>query len=198
LWRSPKKKGSDFMKKLLLSSVAAVGFAGGLFTVAPASAQIVLPTIPIWDSHDETVGVGNFFAETWTTSKVATVLITDYAVPGDNYFVFLNGNLLGSTNVPDCTTYGADGCSTSGPLYAIDGNAGWASPVFAHFVIPNVAPGDIVSIEVKSLPTGFPDSTVALTTGVPEPATWAMMGLGFALLGFAAYRRPSKSVSLAA
>jgi hypothetical protein len=185
------------MKKLLLSSVA-IGLAGGLFTIAPARAQIVLPTIPIWDSHDETVGVGNFFAETWTTSKVATVLITDYAVPGDNYFVFLNGNLLGSTNAADCTTYGADGCSTSGPLYAPDGNAGWASPFFAHFVIPNVAPGDIVSLEVKSLPTGFTDSTVALTTGVPEPATWAMMGLGFALLGFAAYRRPSKSLSLAA
>ena len=54
------------MKKLLLSSVA-IGLAGGLFTIAPARAQIVLPTIPIWDSHDETVGVGNFFAETWTT-----------------------------------------------------------------------------------------------------------------------------------
>lgn len=29
-------------------------------------------------------------------------------------------------------------------------------------------------------------------TAVPEPSTWAMMGLGFAGLGFAAYRRRAK------
>jgi PEP-CTERM motif-containing protein len=31
--------------------------------------------------------------------------------------------------------------------------------------------------------------------GVPEPATWAMMVLGFAGLGFAGYRKPRKTVS---
>ena len=34
-----------------------------------------------------------------------------------------------------------------------------------------------------------------LTTAVPEPATWAMMVLGFAGLGFAAYRSSRKSVA---
>ncbi len=32
----------------------------------------------------------------------------------------------------------------------------------------------------------------SLGTGVPEPSTWAMMGLGFAALGYAAFRRNSK------
>src|SRR5258708_36249582 len=32
-----------------------------------------------------------------------------------------------------------------------------------------------------------------VTTGVPEPSTWAMMLLGFTGLGFMAYRRKSKS-----
>jgi hypothetical protein len=34
--------------------------------------------------------------------------------------------------------------------------------------------------------------------GVPEPATWAMMLIGFAGLGFAAYRRRGKAVLAAA
>jgi hypothetical protein len=33
----------------------------------------------------------------------------------------------------------------------------------------------------------------SLAGGVPEPSTWAMMGLGFAALGYAAFRRNSKS-----
>jgi len=34
--------------------------------------------------------------------------------------------------------------------------------------------------------------TVSVTTAVPEPSTWAMMILGFAGVGFMAYRRKSK------
>jgi hypothetical protein len=34
--------------------------------------------------------------------------------------------------------------------------------------------------------------------GVPEPSTWAMMILGFAGVGFMAYRRKSKPVMIAA
>ncbi|RBP14354.1 putative secreted protein with PEP-CTERM sorting signal [Roseiarcus fermentans] len=33
----------------------------------------------------------------------------------------------------------------------------------------------------------------AIQAGVPEPATWAMMGLGFACLGFAGYRGSGRS-----
>ncbi len=34
-------------------------------------------------------------------------------------------------------------------------------------------------------------------TAVPEPSTWAMMGLGFAALGFAGYRARKTSISIA-
>jgi PEP-CTERM motif len=40
--------------------------------------------------------------------------------------------------------------------------------------------------------------TYGTGTATPEPATWAMMLLGFAGLGFAAYRRTRKPVSIAA
>jgi hypothetical protein len=36
-------------------------------------------------------------------------------------------------------------------------------------------------------------TTVSLTEGVPEPSTWAMMILGFAGVGFMAYRRRKHS-----
>jgi PA14 domain/PEP-CTERM motif len=39
-----------------------------------------------------------------------------------------------------------------------------------------------------------PLDPATLTTGVPEPATWAMMLIGFAGLGFIAHRRRSRSV----
>lgn len=39
---------------------------------------------------------------------------------------------------------------------------------------------------------------VEIGSGVPEPATWAMMILGFAGLGFMAYRRNSRSAVMAA
>jgi PEP-CTERM motif len=38
----------------------------------------------------------------------------------------------------------------------------------------------------------------ALTTSVPEPSTWAMLLLGFAGIGFMAYRRKSTAASMAA
>jgi hypothetical protein len=36
-------------------------------------------------------------------------------------------------------------------------------------------------------------SSLALTSGVPEPSTWAMMLVGFAGLGYATFRRSSKA-----
>jgi hypothetical protein len=42
------------------------------------------------------------------------------------------------------------------------------------------------------------DFTVSAVSAVPEPSTWAMMILGFAGVGFLAYRRKSKAAPLAA
>jgi PEP-CTERM motif len=41
-------------------------------------------------------------------------------------------------------------------------------------------------------------SVTPITSDVPEPSTWAMMLLGFAGVGFMAYRRKSKPASMAA
>jgi hypothetical protein len=51
-----------------------------------------------------------------------------------------------------------------------------------------------VSVNDLTISLGDPNiqGTIALTAGVPEPSTWAMMMLGFAGVGFMAYRRKSK------
>jgi hypothetical protein len=46
--------------------------------------------------------------------------------------------------------------------------------------------------------TNFDVTTGSGVSAVPEPSTWAMMILGFAGIGFAAYRRKSKPALMAA
>ena len=45
---------------------------------------------------------------------------------------------------------------------------------------------------------GLTDVTITLASAVPEPSTWAMMILGFAAVGFMAYRRRHQSMQAAA
>ena len=40
------------------------------------------------------------------------------------------------------------------------------------------------------------DEVASVSPGVPEPATWAMMMLGFAGVGFMAYRRKSNGAAV--
>jgi hypothetical protein len=44
---------------------------------------------------------------------------------------------------------------------------------------------------------GVGDQTIAIAAAVPEPSTWAMLLLGFAGVGFMAYRRKSQPALIA-
>jgi hypothetical protein len=58
-----------------------------------------------------------------------------------------------------------------------------------------------VLIHSNTDPAGTGYDTISftpVTSGVPEPATWAMMLLGFACLGFAGYRKADRMSSAAA
>jgi PEP-CTERM motif len=66
-------------------------------------------------------------------------------------------------------------------VYSFELNTGLLSPGQLHF---SVSDGDFTDN------SGFYTITV---TSVPEPATWAMMLLGFAGLGFTGYRATKKS-----
>jgi PEP-CTERM motif len=69
---------------------------------------------------------------------------------------------------------------------ADQGGQAFASVDPAIFVDPNFIDASLYSIELSpGVGNGVPGTTAA----VPEPATWAMLLLGFAGIGFAGYRR---------
>jgi PEP-CTERM motif len=70
---------------------------------------------------------------------------------------------------------------------------GWISTFFNNAVASgNTSPAEELYSTSSPLHQSFVDGQPSLTTGVPEPSTWAMMILGFCGVGFLAYRRKSK------
>ena len=53
--------------------------------------------------------------------------------------------------------------------------------------------GAALALRADGSVTGFNQS---MQTGVPEPSTWAMLGLGFGLLAFLGARRKRNSVAM--
>jgi hypothetical protein len=83
------------------------------------------------------------------------------------------------------------------------------SPIFSLLLIDPAAmllgqpvtlneDSDIIQLFTTQGPLLGENLTGTFTAAVPEPSTWAMMLLGFAGLGFMAYRKKSKSASMAA
>ena len=178
------------LKTALLAGAA---LAATAIVTAPAFADTVIPTQPSWATADKSISAGDFFSDTWLVSTNSTVLVTDFAVVGDNYNIFDNGVLVASTDVADW--------SVSDPTnshYTSDPNVGWANSLFAHASFSANA-GDEITIQSLTIPSGFPDATVAISiAAVPEASTWGLMLLGFAGLGLAGLRSTRKGAALAA
>jgi hypothetical protein len=104
------------------------------------------------------------------------------------------------------------------PLSATGGNI-WYDPTVVGeldflFVTHSTFGNDVISIgpgelfaeldclqcvaDASSPPSFQQIANEVITTSVPEPATWVMMLLGFAGIGFMAYRRKSKPALMAA
>ncbi len=64
--------------------------------------------------------------------------------------------------------------------------------IIAPLAFNNVYNKDGVLKSVKLYDTSW-TNTGLITSGVPEPSTWAMMLLGFAGLGYAGFKRTRKS-----
>ena len=71
----------------------------------------------------------------------------------------------------------------------------------ANATIADVTAGNPINIFVADVFSGQTGNTGRWTLAlpsVPEPSTWAMLLLGFAGIGFMAYRRKSKPALMAA
>jgi PEP-CTERM motif len=198
------------MRKLLLMGVAAVAMTTGGAAYASAFPAIGTNTL------------GPEYLITFTNSGVSTMLNPVYSTnPGpydgsdDTYFGVINNSStaishfnLASTS-EDIAGFDGDGIDTSLylniPPNAMD-TSGYGGPnafytnisanlesLTVNFITPIAAKGgtDIFSLEE-------PVTISNIVVGTPEPSTWAMMLLGFAGMGFVAYRKRGAKTALSA
>jgi hypothetical protein len=117
--------------------------------------------------------------------------------------------LLFSRTVSAVSVLASTSASTveiTGSIAALDLSAGtyWAGFQATNLAVADLPGGNNSLIETITPHSGVESAFIGGNTGyellgsvsaVPEPSTWAMMLLGFAGVGFMAYRRKSKSVA---
>ena len=86
------------------------------------------------------------------------------------------------------------GSETQSTTLATIPQAGFTGWMYQTFTFTATATSEALSFFPEGSPGEPPFALLdgVTMTAVPEPSTWAMMGLGFAGLGFAAYRRRAK------
>jgi hypothetical protein len=116
---------------------------------------------------------------------------------GSNSSLITNstGSLVGTYSGPTLPLVGVfyDGTNTYSPFF-IGSSDTFAVPMGVtrvYFGIPDAANFNNPSGYYSDNPGSF-DVTVNVTSGVPEPSTWAMMLIGFAGIGFMTYRRKKR------
>jgi len=171
------------MKRFSLSILPALLLGAAMaLPSSPASADVFFNYTGNGTYSDVSLGAETFsgsFTFDATTSQVTAASLTTSSL--GNYFDILDQGLAGPayrltlTNAFFTFTLDLDSPATLG--------AGQVSDV------DNQLSAITLNSTSTALATNF-DGT--FTTGVPEPSTWAMMLLGFAGIGFMAYRRNSK------
>jgi hypothetical protein len=138
-------------------------------------------------------GIGGPIGFTSPIAGTLTVLVQDCCLVGDVYQTFVNGTSLGYT-----TFVALGGPTASSGTFTTSIGAG-ANSFDIDDIILNYVGADSPfgggTVTSTYDPAGL---TVSLSvTGVPEPATWAMMLVGFGGLGAAIRTRRSRAVATA-
>ncbi|MDR3468870.1 MAG: PEPxxWA-CTERM sorting domain-containing protein [Xanthobacteraceae bacterium] len=157
------------------------------------------------DPYDSETRRLSFYPVTITATTTEVFRITGIYALGSQFDVFVNSALVATAtsndwaSVPgapsDPSTLQAAGLPyyTSNPdaAFGTTGPNAFAKAVFS------VNSGDVVTIEATALPSTYYNGAFAISV-VPEPSTWAMLLLGFAGIGFMAFRRKSKPALISA
>jgi hypothetical protein len=154
-------------------SIAGLGVA--LCLSAPASATVTpLVPAPPASSITFTTQTGSFTDDyTFTLTSGAFLGATDAVIP-----------LVNST-VTSAVLDLFSGTPTTGTLVSSVSLTG--SPVLSGTLKDTLAPGAYY-YEVSAVATGLNGNALAVSA-IPELQTWAMLGLGFAALGFVGFAR---------
>lgn len=176
--------------------VAAVLAAGLSLASAAFAGTILLPdTGWQYDQVNTTRGISQNSAIELIipAGDVGTFSLTDGFIPGDLYRVTVgvapHGNLFSVDSVIG-GIYPTPFVNNLGP-YAVPFAADWLDASFSHLQL-SFTQGtwylDIRDTHNEGLPAGFGER-LDLFSAIPEASTWAMLGLGFAGIGFVALSR---------
>lgn len=168
--------------------------AAGLLALGSASGASAT-TLAMGDSFTGfTFGAAGttFGSFDFTLTSAGTFQITDAFLDGDQFEIFINGTSQGLTSTP----------LDDGQNIAGDYEAAFASSAFSHGSFA-LGPGTYsVTGVVAQNAAGTSGGGAAVrllgsVAAVPEPATWAMMMVGFAAIGGSMrHRRKSRQAAL--
>jgi|SRR5665213_2153771 len=125
-----------------------------------------------------------------------------YAVSQTSFFSLLKGCLTCTLLTEDLSQYSFDS-ATLGTVGTVTGTFLNGSDDFSNFTVtiadaPTLTWDFTKQDQVTDVTKESSGTYDLLTPAVPEPSTWAMMLLGFAGVGFIAYRRKNKRALMAA
>jgi hypothetical protein len=164
-------------RSFFAAAVAGLGVAFIPSSSAFAATISLQPFDPPRITSSSTLEPGSFSNfYTFTLSTATDVTAVDTLVAVSPVGAFTSGMLELFKGTP--TTGTPDGS------VAITGT----SPVFSGTLSKELLPGSYY-YEVSALGTGTVSNTLTVVAEVPEIGTWAMLGLGFAALGFASFAK---------
>jgi PEP-CTERM motif len=176
------------------ATLAALAVAGTISCVTSQANALVLMAGTGWVQDEITTpnapSIDSPVTFTVASGQNDIFSLTDAFVPGDVYSVTVGG----VTTISTFTSYPGTfplGLGASPSTY----DAAWANNAYSHLQLGFGAGTYSLSIMgdgAGGLPADFAfrlDSGTLSVSAVPEPSTWAMMMLGFAGVGFMAYRR---------
>jgi hypothetical protein len=132
--------------------------------------------------------VGNYLAAGPSDGGLNGPVTFAFTNPSVTALSFLWGSPDSFNSLTITTTSGVYTFDTA--LLGLDGSGNNADSTDVEFLAQ--AGSDITSVTFSSAQDAFEASNFAVS-GVPEPATWAMMVLGFLGVGFVGYRRKDKA-----